>query len=83
MKNASGKRPPDEAHGPGKEAIRPLSIKNFRQISPNVFAFSQFCFQNFTEFSKKLPKIHEFDENSLEFQQFLWKDQNMFDSQIS
>ena len=23
MKNASGKRPPDEAHGPGKEAIRP------------------------------------------------------------
>ena len=24
MKSASGKRPPDEAHGPGKEAIRPL-----------------------------------------------------------
>ena len=23
MKSASGKRPPDEAHGPGKEAIRP------------------------------------------------------------
>ena len=22
MKSASGKRPPDEAHGPGKEAIR-------------------------------------------------------------
>ena len=23
MKSATGKRPPDEAHGPGKEAIRP------------------------------------------------------------
>ena len=23
MKNASGKRPPDEAHGPGDETIRP------------------------------------------------------------
>ena len=23
MKSAAGKRPPDEAHGPGKEAIRP------------------------------------------------------------
>ena len=23
MKGAAGKRPPDEAHGPGKEAIRP------------------------------------------------------------
>ena len=23
MKNASGKRPPDEAHGPGEETIRP------------------------------------------------------------
>ena len=23
MKSASGKRPPDEAHGPGEETIRP------------------------------------------------------------
>ena len=26
MKSASGKRPPDEAHGPGKEAIRPQQL---------------------------------------------------------
>ena len=26
MKSASGKRPPDDAHGPGKEAIRPQKL---------------------------------------------------------
>ena len=26
MKSASGKRPPDEAQGPGKEAIRPQQL---------------------------------------------------------
>ena len=26
MKSAAGKRPPDEAHGPGKEAIRPRQL---------------------------------------------------------
>ena len=26
MKSAAGKRPPDEAHGPGKEAIRPQQL---------------------------------------------------------
>ena len=26
MKSAAGKRPPDEAHGPGNEAIRPRQL---------------------------------------------------------
>ena len=26
MKSAAGKRPPDEAHGPGKEATRPRQL---------------------------------------------------------
>ena len=26
MKSAAGKRPPDEAHGPGKEAIKPQQL---------------------------------------------------------
>ena len=29
MKSASGKRPPDEAHGPGEETIRPLQTQKF------------------------------------------------------
>ena len=40
-------------------AFAPLSIQNFSQISSIFFAFSQFCFQNFTDFFKTLSKIHE------------------------
>ena len=47
MKSAAGKRPPDEAHGPGKEAIRPLHrsklnilARSHRTISDSVFAIS-------------------------------------------
>ena len=40
MKSAAGKRPPDEAHGPGKEAIRPPGLlfghSRGRQTSCNV-----------------------------------------------
>jgi len=31
MKSASGKRPPDEAHGPGEEAIRPQQCSGKRE----------------------------------------------------
>ena len=49
MKNASGKRPPDEAHGPGKEAIR-SAFKNSATFRQTFFAFSQFYYQNFSDF---------------------------------
>ena len=31
MKSASGKRPPDEAHGPGEETIRPQQCSEGKQ----------------------------------------------------
>ena len=40
MKSVSGKRPPDEAHGPGKEAIRPqqLCLRESRKEGAHVHA---------------------------------------------
>jgi hypothetical protein len=35
MKSASGKRPPDEAHGPGKEAITPQQRELLRILLLN------------------------------------------------
>ena len=32
MKSAAGKRPPDEAHGPGEEAIRPQQYSESWEI---------------------------------------------------
>ena len=54
-------------------ASAPLSIQKFSQISSIFFACSQFYFQNFTDFSKTLSKIHEliFDGDTAETQHFL------------
>ena len=79
MKSASGKRPPDKAHGPGKEAIRsqqrsPLRIQKFNQISFKKIAILQFYFQDLNYFfPKSCQKFTNVDENSPEFQYFLRK----------
>ena len=84
MKSASSKRPPDEAHGPRKEAIRPrqlcleesreggapLRIKKIRLISSNIFAFVQSYSQFFLYFFNSGPKLTNFDDFS-GFQQFV------------
>ena len=77
MKSASGKRPPDEAHGPGKEAIRPQT----------VFAFLQFYFQKFTYFSIVVQNSRILMIVLREFSKSYDKDQNnnenILDSPIS
>ena len=45
MKSASGKRPPDEANGPGKEAIRPHRSK-LKMLVKNRFEQST-IFENY------------------------------------
>ena len=58
-KNASGKRPPDEAHGPGDETIRPLRIQQLSEIVSNIFAFVKCYFQIVAYFLQLLSKNHQ------------------------
>ena len=81
-KNASGKRPPDEAHGPGDETIRPQrSSVAWRSSSApkNSTKFRQ-TFLHLCSFILKIvfiscnsgPKFTDFDDFP-EFQQFVRK----------
>ena len=82
MKSSSGKRPPDEAHGPGKEAIRPLHPSEFENSATFRQTFSHFCsfgFKISRMFYNCCPNFNNFDEKCLEIHDF-YGDENLRDN---
>ena len=90
MKSASGKRHPDEAHGPGEETSRPQQCN---EAAPNpksqlnvvnhfrIFAvLSSTCDSLFAIVVQKSPILMKYFQN---FSNFYGEDQNLLDSQIS